>query len=110
MRRQEITLSSATASSAVPLDYRALNFQIGLGAKLSAGASLTYTVQHTFDDVYAPGFVSASATWYDHPNLTARVVGSDGNYAFPITAIRLVVSSYTSGDVTLIILQASGQN
>jgi len=115
MRRQDVTVSSATASAPLPVDYRAQNFQIGIGCVLSAGASLTYKVQHTFDDVYAKDangvatYNPATGNWFDHSTIVAQTANKDGNYAFPITAVRLVVTAYTSGNVTATFLQSSGQ-
>ena len=109
MRRQDVTVGSATASAPLPVDYRAQNFQIGIGCVISAGAVLTYKVQHTFDDVYATGYNPATGNWFDHSTIVTQTANKDGNYAFPITAVRLVVTAYTSGNVTATFLQSSGQ-
>jgi hypothetical protein len=47
-------------------------FGIGLGAAITSGASLTYTVQHTFDDPGARRLVSVSRS-----GTTATVVDND---------------------------------
>lgn len=109
MRRQDVTVSSATSSAPLPVDYRAQNFQIGIGAVVSAGGVLTYKVQHTFDDVYASGYNPATGNWFDHSTLVAQTASKDGNYAFPITAVRVTVTAFTSGSVTVTFLQSSGQ-
>ena len=106
MRRQIVTVGSATSSAAIPVDYRAQNFQIGLGCVVNGGGTLTYKIQHTFDDIFD---ASVTPTWFDHANVTGQTANKDGNYAFPIAAIRLTVTAYTSGSVTLTIMQASGQ-
>lgn len=106
MRPIRVTVGSATTSQAIPLDQYISPFNVGLGVALSAGASLTYKVQHTFDDVFAAGFDPATATWYDHSSLVAKTASSDGNYAFPVSAIRLNVTAYTSGSAALNVLQA----
>lgn|SRR3990172_2510058 len=103
MRRQTVTVSSATSSAAIPVDYRAMNFQIGLGCVMTG--TLTYKLQHTFDDVFDP---SVTPTWFDHSVVTGQTANKDGNYSFPVSAIRLTVTAYTSGSVTLTMLQASG--
>lgn len=47
-------LSAAGFSDWVPINYRPRgNFAIGLAVKLSDGATLTYSVQSTLDDIYA---------------------------------------------------------
>jgi hypothetical protein len=79
---------------------------VGLGIALAPGATLTYTVEHTFDDVYAPGFNPALATWYPNTTLTAQTTSKDGNYAFPVTAVRLNVTAFTSGSAVFTVIQA----
>jgi hypothetical protein len=86
------------------MDFLSAQFEVGIGCIISGTA--TYTVEHTFDDVYAPGFVPASATWFPNTGLTARTTNSDGNYAFPVQAIRLNVSAST-GSVTMRVIQTN---
>lgn len=106
MRPIRLTVGSQTTSATIPLDTYADPFNVGLAVVLSAGASLTYTVQHTFDDVYANNFNPATATWFPHASLVDKVASSDGNYAFPVTAIRLNVTIWASGTATLTVVQA----
>lgn len=106
MRRQIIVVGALGNSAAIPVDYRAQNFQIGFGCVVSAGGTLTYKMQHTFDDIFDPNVVP---TWFDHSVVVAQTANKDGNYAFPIAAVRLVTTAYTSGTVTATILQSSGQ-
>jgi hypothetical protein len=54
MRPKTQRLSAAGFGAWIPLDWRAYNIQVGLAVKLSSGASLTYTVDHTFDDLQTP--------------------------------------------------------
>jgi len=96
------TASASGAGTTLPISYNTEYFGIGCGCVVSAGASLTYKVQHTFDD---PS--SASPTWFDHPFVTGQTGNKDGNYAFPIRAVRLNVTSFTSGTVTITLLQGS---
>ena len=104
MRPVSVTVAGVGVSAPIPMDYTLPNFSVGIGCKISATA--TYTVQHTFDDIWAPGFNPASATWFPNSGLTARTVNSDGNYAFPVRAIRLSVASST-GNVTMDVIQSS---
>lgn len=106
MRPITVTVPSQSASSVIPMDTYQDPFNVGIAVTLSAGASLTYTVQHTFDDVFAPGFNPATATWYNHATLVTKTTSSDGNYAFPVTGIRLNVSIYSSGSATMTVVQA----
>ena len=110
MRPIRVTVSSAAASNVIPLDQYISPFNIGLGVSLSAGASLTYTVQHTFDDVYSPTFDPATANWFSNDTLISKQTSFTGNYAYPVTAIRLNVTVWTSGTATMTAVQAGVAN
>lgn len=51
-RPSTVRLSAAGYSDWIPLNRYVSAFGVGFSVKLSSGASLTYTVQHTFDDIY----------------------------------------------------------
>jgi hypothetical protein len=76
---------------------------IAIGCVISATA--TYTVQHTYDDPFAANFNPATATWFDHPSMTAKTTNAESNYAYPPRAARLNVTAST-GTVTITIIQA----
>lgn len=107
MRPVTVTTSDASGgtvvSNPVPMDHYESPFNVGLGAVVTGTA--TYTVQHTFDDPFSATFVASSATWFDHASLAAKTTSSDGNYAFPVRAIRLEQTAGT-GSVSLVIVQA----
>jgi hypothetical protein len=102
MRRQVATVSSATSSAPLQVSFSTRDFGIGFGCVVSAGGVLTYKVQHTFDDVFN---AAVTPTWFDNATVTAQTTSKDGNYAFPVAAVRLTVTAYTSGSVTLTLLQ-----
>ena len=104
MRPISVTVTGAGVSVPIPMDYGANQFSVGIGVKISATA--TYTVEHTFEDVYSPTFNPATATWWPNTGLTAKTANADGNYAFPVTAIRLNVASST-GTATMIVIQST---
>lgn len=106
MRPVRVTVASQTASAPIPLDHYQGPFNVGIGVAVAAGSTLTYSVQHTFDDVWAPGFDPTTAVWYTNSSLGTKTTTLDGNYAFPVTAVRLNVTSYTSGSVTMTLVQA----
>ena len=99
MRPQKVTVTSVTESAPIVLDRRQLPFNVGLGL-IFDGAG-TATVQHCFDDILA----GETPTWFNHATLAAKSANADGNYAFPVTAIRLSVSALGGTAVTLIALQ-----
>ena len=105
-RPVRVTVSSATSSKVIPLNTYGDPFNVGIGCDVSAGGSLTYTVQHTFDDVQSATFSPSTATWYSNSTLVSQTTDKDGNYSFPVTAIRLTVTAWTSGSVTMTVIQA----
>jgi hypothetical protein len=105
-RPKRKTLSAAGATSPIPLNLHISPFNVGFAVDLSAGATLTYTVEHTFDDVFDPSFDAGTATWFPNSVVAGETADADGNYAFPITAIRLNVTAYTGGTATFTVIQA----
>ena len=101
-----VTVGSATTSGVIPLDNYRTPFNVGIGCALSAGASLTYKVEYTYDDVQASTFNPATATWFDHATLAAKTTSADGNIVVPVSAVRLNVTAYTAGSVTMTLIQA----
>lgn len=92
------------ASTPITLDHYISPFNVSLG--VTVAGTLTYTVQHTFDDVFANDFDPDTANWFDNDGLTNQTATNDGNYAFPVTAIRLNVTAYTSGTAVMTAVQA----
>lgn len=86
-------------SAVIPLDSVQRTFNVGLGTILVSG-SATWSVQHTFDDIT----VGAPTVWFNNSGITAVTANTDGNYAFPVQAIRLHVST-GSGTVSLTAIQ-----
>jgi hypothetical protein len=106
MRSNTVVVSTTGVSSPIPMNLNTSPFNIGFGCIVSATA--TYTVQHTFDDVFSSSFDPSTATWFNHSSVASATTNQDGNYAFPVKAIRLNVAANT-GTVTLIAIQAGIQ-
>lgn len=103
MRPVTVSKTGAGSTNPVPMNLFATPFNVGIGVKVSG--VVDYTVQHTFDDIWAASYTPGSGTWFDHASLTAQVANQDGNYAFPVTAIRLTVNS-GAGTATMTVVQA----
>lgn len=101
MRPQVVSLAAVADSAPIPMDRLQAPFAVGMGLVFTGTA--TAGVQHTFDDLLG----GVTPTWFDHATLAAKTTNTDGNYAFPVTAIRLHVTAWTTGTVTLTILQGS---
>lgn len=103
MRAITLTASGVAATAVAPTNLNVSPFNIGLG--IAVTGTVTYTVQHTFDDVYAAGFNPATATWFSHSTLVAQTASADGNYAFPVRGIRVNITAGT-GSIVATIAQA----
>ena len=99
MRQQIVAIAGTGSSSSIATDLYISPFNVGFGVVVSG--TVNYTVQHTFDN---PQTV-ASPTWFDHPTVAAKTANQDGNYAFPVAAIRVTVNS-GSGTATMTVIQA----
>jgi len=106
MRPIRVAVNGQTASRVIPLDTYQVPFNVSIGVVLSVGASLTYSVEHTFDNVQADGFDPSTATWFSNAGLSTKTTSLDGNYSFPVTAMRLNVTTYSSGTATMTVIQA----
>lgn len=107
MRAQQVSLASVTTSSKLPMDNTQAAFAVGFGVVFTGTA--TAKVQFTFDDPddsQNPVAVG-SETWFDHPIVAGVTTNTAGNFAFPVKAIRLNVTAFTNGTVTLRVLQGS---
>lgn len=98
--------TSAAGSTIVPLDYHRTPFNVGLGVIPITGTPLP-TVQHTFDPVETTA-QQAAAVWFNHTTLVSVSTTADGNYAFPIVALRL--NQPAAGSVRMIVVQAGLYN
>lgn len=103
MRSAVVTTSGTSVSSPVPLDAHISPFNVGFGVAVTG--TVTYTVQHTFDDPFAASFTPAAAVWFDHVTVAAATVNADGNYAFPVRAVR-VNQTAGSGSTSATFIQA----
>jgi hypothetical protein len=72
------------------------SWSLGLICTVSAGASLTYTVQVTGDPV-----PSANGNWNNHDTLNGLTTSANDNVAYPITGLRLNVTTFSSGSINL---------
>lgn len=98
MKVQVVAKTGAGASSAIAMNDNVTPFNVGFGVVVTG--TVNYTVQHTFDDP-AVGFT----TWFDHPTILGLAANADGNYAFPVSGIRVLVNS-GGGSVTMNLIQA----
>lgn len=99
------TLSAAGVTPPIPMDIYP-STHISVSVNVAAGSTLTYTVEHTYDDVFAEGFSPATATWFPNVDLAGDTTDGETNYVVPVTAIRLNVTAFTAGSATITIIQS----
>lgn len=98
MKVQSVSKTGVGSSSALVMNTNISPFNVGFGVVVTG--TVNYTVQHTFDNP-AVGFT----TWFSHPTVASQAANADGNYAFPVTGIKVLVNS-GSGTATLNLIQA----
>lgn len=99
MRPQVITQTDVGSTAWIPLDYKQNPFNVGFGVTVSG--TVNYTIEHTFDDVYDSSITPVA---FSHSTVAAQSTNQDGNYAFPIRAVRVTINSGT-GSAKLTLLQ-----
>lgn len=98
MKTQTVAQTGTGSSSPLVMNTNTTPFNVGFG--VVATGTVTYTIQHTFD---SPG--TGFTTWYPHPTIAAKTDNQDGNYAFPVSGIKVLVTAGT-GTATLNLIQA----
>ena len=98
MKVQTVAKTGTGSSSALVMNTNISPFNVGFGVVVTG--TVNYTIQHTFDDP-AVGFT----TWFSHPTSASLAANADGNYAFPVTGIKVLVNS-GGGTATLSLVQA----
>lgn len=99
MARPTVATVASGSTKVIPINWRANTFGVGFSCVPTGGA--TYSLEHTFDDIYdstvTPVYHAHSAA------LTGAVDNQDGNYAYPIRAVKLTVT--VAGSVTINLIQ-----
>ena len=91
------------ASPPIPIDIYLDPTNIGFQANVDG--TVTYTVESTLDDVFAEDFDPDTATWIPHPTIDGETATMQGNFAFPPSAVRIVITAGT-GSVDFTLIQA----
>ena len=73
--------------------------------ELSSGASLTYSVEVTGDDVLASNYIPATGNWVPFTNMNGLTSSATATLGAAVTGVRLHVTAYTSGTATLQFVQ-----
>jgi hypothetical protein len=105
MRPVVLSVTGVGNSVPDPLDHYLTPFNVSLAVVVTG--TITYTVQYTYDDVFAANYNPATGNWLPHPSLTAQTATKDSNIAYPVRGVRLTTSAGT-GTATLTVIQAGG--
>lgn len=100
-------VAGVSASDWIPCNHLQAPFAIGFAVLINGSGAPTYSVQHTFQDVFANATVTAGAI-FDHPDVSGKTTKQDGNYAFPIGALRLNVTSAGSAASAVLQVRQAG--
>jgi hypothetical protein len=116
-----VLTQNGTGTSAIWFpDWMQNPFAVGI--QCIATSTVQFSVQHTLDNIDVTnggggqGGVSptvnattaANATWIDNPGITLATATINGNYAFPVRAIRVQIQSSTAtGVVAATFIQAT---
>jgi hypothetical protein len=99
MRPQVIAKTGTGTTAWIPVDYKQSPFNVGLGVVVSG--TITFDIEHTFDDIFD---ATVTPVAFKHSTMVSKTANTDGNYAFPVRAIR-VNNTAGTGSTTLTILQ-----
>ncbi len=109
IRRASVTASGLGPTSVIPFgsggiqaydSVRTAMLPIIL-TTISAGATLTYDVEVTGDDINAPGYSPASGNWNVIAELAGKTTSESSTLLGPVTGLRLNVTAWTDGSVTM---------
>ena len=98
-----VSTTESTVSDIIVLNQYSVPFNVGFGVLVEgAGDVGAFSVQHTFDVD-----ITAGSVWFDHSDVSGKSVNIDGNYAFPVHAVRIINTSGSGqGIATLKVMQA----
>ena len=102
-RQAETEVTGLGTTGIIGVDINLSPVNVSVAVSLSPGAVLKYTVEHTYHDLWSP-YDPGLITWF--PFIVDQTANADGYYAYPISGVRVRVTEYTSGSVSLKVLQA----
>jgi hypothetical protein len=116
MQPVQITVLGQAVSTPIIPDVKQDPFNIGIGVSLTTGTVTSWAIEHCFDfsTVMSPTWNgSTGVTWFPNTGLnntiaTTTTLPANGNYAFPVAAIRVNISNANATAIMVVnIIQAS---
>jgi len=110
MAKPSYTLITATGTYAFYPDWMQSPFNLSYGVEFASGATGTYTVSYTLDDVNQQIDYYGSTAWTpiwlaDPTNGSAQTASAGGFYTFPIRGLRVIFSALSGGRARFAVLQ-----
>jgi len=96
------TVDSQTTSPWIPLDDNQAAFNVSVAVAVTG--VLTYTVQFTLDNIQDPSITPVA---FDVSSLTSKTSNASTSLRSSVKAVRLNVTSYTSGSATIGVRQGT---
>jgi hypothetical protein len=107
-----VTISATGASDPYNLDSSISPFNVAIQVYVGVGVTATYSVEYTLDELSLPsGAPNPNVRWTTDPQFpVATAATATGNYAFPISAVRVNVATISGGGLELKIRQSLSTN
>jgi hypothetical protein len=96
------TVDSQTTSPWIPLDDNQAAFNVSVAVTVTG--TLTYTVQFTLDNIQDP---SVTPVAFEVSGLTSKTADASTSLRSSVKAVRLNITSYTSGSATIGVRQGT---
>lgn len=93
------TLSSVTTSDWIPVNWKQKDFKVGIGVAVTGTNTSKVEVCH--ENILA----GETPVPMDHATMVSMTASEAGAQTTPVTGIRLNCTAYTSGAVTMTVLQ-----
>jgi hypothetical protein len=106
MATSQVIQRAAGVSGVLPVDLK--KYARGVGIILTINGSLTCTLQFTGDNIQKDGYTPGSGNWNNHETLANLTASTSALMLLPVVAVRLNVTAFTNGSVTLSVVQAEG--
>lgn len=105
MRPITYTVAGTAPSPVAAIDHYISPSNVALNVQVTG--TVDYTVQYTFDDIFAADYNPSTGNWTNHPTLTAQTTTKDSNIAYPVRGVRILLNS-GNGTAKLTVIQGGG--
>lgn len=107
MATYQVQMSAAGTSTSIPIDLKNFNYGVGILVNIPSTCVCVVNVEVTGDD--PAKYPSITNIYNTHDILQALTTSTNSSLAYPVTKVRLNVTSYTGpGSITLSVIQAGG--